>query len=626
MLQIIINKSYSLQLEDTFSMPVIDENPLFINDRIPVAHTINLSAPKTPDNMLFFGFPNRSSTSKIMERYNAEIFHFGALVMEGQLIIIDVQQMINFQFINAFMPIEAKRNMNRIDFGERDFGTAHATIETLAYYNSMYDDYKAAMLESVVTPDEFVTAPVRLSGVMWDGHIAAWGMKNAISMYINYYNPIDQSWSMPPIIAMIAQALFPIIPFPYVHVLFDKVFGEKLENNPFFDDANLRKLVMLCFNHKNFQVSNLYKTNSAGNICYVFPLVDDYTATAGLFKNKWQLNSFMQQYPFSEFMKNLISLFGMSCFIGRKIEFIYNNDLLETEEIFVLNDFVSGEPIVSSEKGKVYILTYGEEKTSETNNIAVPMVSGSPSDAYFDILSATELTKSYKISNNPNVVYELTKQAVGVPLEGQDQKFIVNAKITTPALSIQKYEPDPDAEEVIETHEVRIDVKPLETNIEHYWNELFNQKEEAINRGHWFVPVMPQTDLSAPPYIMLDFGSGRSISNQGHTYRQLHNHHTDAQGVKSLGLSLLINQTDPDGVFNKYHKKMAAYWAKDKLKLTVTAILTPIQNRQITNRMKIHVFGRNFHVLKREYTLSNDRFVKVTFYLIEAFSVLSDDE
>ena len=624
MLEIILNKTYALQLDTNFALQMIDENPLFLDDRIPVAHTLNLAAPITPDNLLFLGFPNRHTNRKIMQRYEADIWHFGAVVMQGELIIIDITETINFQFINAPLPLKAKKTMNVIDFGERDFGTAHATIETLNYSDAMYNDYKDALLQSITTPDEFVTAPVRLSSVEWDGHIAAWGMKNAVAMYINYYNPIDESWSMPPITTMSAMALFPVMPFPYVHVLIEKMFEDKLVSNPFYDDVNLRKLVMLCFNHKNFQLGNYYKTNESGRIFYVFPLADDYTASSGLFQNKWQMASFMQQYPFNNFLKSLLSLFGISCFIGKKIEFIYNNDLLETTECFVLDQYVSGIPTISFEKGKVYVLSYGEEKTTETTTLTVNIQSGSVDASYFDILQAAELTKTYKIADNPNLVFELTKKAVGIPPSGQNQKFVVTQRTITPALAVQKYESDPNDDESPETHNVNIDVKPLETNIEHYWNELFNQQEEAINKGHWYVPVMPDTDLKSPPYIMLDAGMQPAISNQNYAYRQLLNHHTNAQGVKVLGLSLLINKTDTDGVWYKYHRKFSDWYSRDKTKLTVKAILTPMQNRQITNKMKIHLYGKNFHIVKREYPLSNDRYMPVTFYLIEAFSVLSE--
>ncbi len=625
MLEIILNKSFSLQLPDDVAITFIDENPLFLEERIPVAHTISFSVPKTPENMFFFGFPNRPSTARIMDKYEADIYHFGSIILEGEIILIDVKESINLQFVNAFMPSDAKKPLNMLDFGERDFGTAQ--IVNIDYDNPMYDEYEQAILDSITTPGDFVTAPVRLQSVQWDGHIAAWGMKNAVSMYINYYNPIDQNWTMPPVGDMYANAVFPIIPFPYVHFIIKQFFGDRLEVNPFYDDTSLRKLVMICFNHMNFKTSNFYRAGADGKRFYVWPLVDNYLALGGLFANKWLMKNFMQQYPFNEFFKSIISLFGMSCFIGRKIELVYNKDLLLTEDIFDLTPFILANPVISYQKGKIYVLSYGQEKTTETNSIAVPIQGGSVSDAYFNILSSTELTRNYKISDNPNVVYELTKKAVGIPPSGQDQKFVVTSKIISPALSTYKPIEILYGDNAWETYEVSISVKPLENNIEHYWNELFNESEEAINKGHWFVPVLPDTDLKAPPYIMLDNGIQPAISNQNHTYRQLLNHHTNAQGVREhLNLSLLINKTDPDGVFLKYHKEMAEWHKRDKVKMTVEAILTPLQLKQISNKMKIHVAGRNFHIIKREYTLSKTHFIKVTFDLIEAFSVLSDDE
>ena len=116
---------------------------------------------------------------------------------------------------------------------------------------------------------------------------------------------------------------------------------------------------------------------------------------------------------------------------------------------------------------------------------------------------------------------------------------------------------------------------------------------------------------------MLDAGLNHSLDSTQHVYRYITNHHTDAFGQKKLNLSLLINKTDPDGIFIKYHKKIADWYERNKIRLIAKAIMTPFQLRSITNKHKIHFSGRNFFIVKREYEISNDRFIEVTFTLIE---------
>lgn len=645
MLQIILNKRFNLELPEGFSMQIIDENPLFIMDRIPVAHTINMEVQKTPANMLFFGFPDRPTTSKLFEKYEADIYHFGSLVMQGEMLIIEVSETINLQFLNAFMPDNVRKPMNQLDFGEQDFGTAQISIDDLDYTDPMYDDYKQAVSDSVFQPDEYITSPVRINGKTWEGHNAAWGLKNALNMYINYFNPIDQNWKMIDTSAsssdhtnyhLSVAVQFPIVPFPYVHVIIEKILGNVLKENPFYENTDLRKLVLVNFNHHNLLVNNLYADDydfvhlhdgyESYYYYYNFPLADDYTAVSGLFQNKWKHNSFLQEYYFNDFFKNLLKLFGLSCFIGRKIELVYNNDLLDTDEIFDLSNFITNTHTIETERGKVYVLSYGEEKTKESKTEPSLIGNGSVAANFLHLIFyTTELTKQYKVEGNPNLVLEFTRKAVGVPVTGQDQKFIVESKIITPALSIQKYEPDEDDEREVVT--VSVDVKPLEMNLEHFWNELFNEQEEFINKKHWYVPVINEGDIKAAPHIMFDTGLRSTVGEPytTHNYRTLNNHHTDAYGNKTHNLSLLINPTDPDGVFVKYHEKMAKWYEQDKVKMIVTAILTATQIRNITNKMKIHINGKNFYILKREYAISNDRYIPVTFYLIEAFPVLSEE-
>lgn len=617
MLQIRINKSFFLNLPDDFSMTFIDENPLFLSDRIPVPHTISLEAPLSSENRAFFGFPERVTSKRIFDKYEAEIIHFGSVIMSGELIILSVKKTIQFQFVNATMPAKAKKNLNTIDFGEYDYGKSQFDVNELDYTDSMYAEYKAAVSNSINSPDDFCTAPVRLSNMEWEGHAAVNGLKNAIAQYINYYNAIDGTWSMPPKDNQSAKAWFPIVPFPYIHVLIDKFFGDTLDSNPFYDDPTLRKLVMVCFNHNNLNVSNYYSYPDNSRIHYVFPLVDDYTLDVdGLINNKTQQKSFMQEYPFNDFFKSLLTLFGLSCFIGDKIELVYNNSLINTKTIFDLTPFVSGQVDISYEKAKRYILTYGQT-VSEDTGIERPIVKPTIKSMYDQILNviSKNLTENFKLQGT-NAIYEFTKVAVGVPPSGQNQRMEVRSIIKSPALATVKI---PDDDE-IENFEVSISVKPLEMNLEHFWNELSNYDEEAINKENWYVPVISDNSLQNAPNIMIDAGLCASVSHLGLTFRQLLNHHTDARGNKLFNLSLLINDTDSDGVFLKYHKYMADFYAKNKIKLTLTAILTPTQIRSISNQHKIHVSGKNFFIVKREYALSSKKYIPVTFELIESIN------
>jgi hypothetical protein len=628
MLQIILNKSYSLQLPDGFTMRFIDENPLFLNDRIPVPHTIAFEVDRTPDNLLFFKFPDRVTTNKIFMKYKMDIWHFGSVVMEGEVKVLSVEDTIKLQFINAYLPENAKKKMNQIDFDELDHGLMDADKDLLLYAHPKYDDYKLAVSNSVSDPENFVTAPVRIKNTAWDGSEASWGLKNALRMYINYYNPIDSDkWNFPSKSYLggtwRSECIFPIIPFPYLHYLISYFFDDTMEVNPFAVDAELRKIVVVNFSHINFNVDNFCFMKSHAderfNEVAVFPLVDDYTPAAGSALNKVQHKSFMQDYPFNEFLKQILSLFGMTAFIGKTTTFEYNNDLLTTEEIINLSEFVIGKPIISYEEGKIYNLTYGEEKTEEIN-VETPVPSmGTFANAYLNIINLTltpEITKNYKIWGMPNAVYELTRTAKGIPdTANQEQThYVIQCTQKTNALSTAKVD---DTER--EIHSIKVDVKPLEIGIEHYWNEHFNYTNEYIQKRHWVVPLLTDNDLKAAPRLMIDLGLQPTLYTTAHTYRQLSNNYYNSYGDLAAGISLLINETDQFGVYYKYHRKMAEWYLKDKIKITATILLTALHLKKITNKHKIHINGKNFFIIKREYEMSSDKFIPVTFELIEAY-------
>lgn len=622
MFEIIIQKKFSLELPENFEIPFIDENPLFISDRIPVAHSLAMEVDKTSNNLLFFGFPNRVTNTKIATKYPAQIVHFGSVIMNGELNIISVNEKINLQFVNAVMPENAKKKMNQIDFGSYDYGNIDPTPETLQYNDPKYDNYKYFVVNSVFNPENFITAPIRLKGTTWEGHEGAFGLKNAVSMYQNYFNAFDQSFTMPTPLGtnIVIQSIFPVIPIPYLHWIITHFFGETIQSNPFYDDPNLRKLVIVNGTHINFNIDNFYKTNDSGKKLCVFPLVDDYTVVAGSIKNKGEFNSFMKNYPFNDFLKNILSLFGISMFLGEKITFEYNNDLLETDSVIDITPFIVETISVSFEEGKIYNLNYGQDKTQ---NINVETTADGPKtfmNAYLDILLSDQISKNYQIWGMPNAVYQLTKKAVGVPEQGQTQDMIVESEIKISALTTQSVD---DSE--MEVVNMQIDVKPLDVNIEHYWKQQINPVTEYIKKHHWVVPVLDAPDTTSAPNIMIDLGL--KYFTLGENYRMLSNSGRDAYGLYSgVYLNLCITEDDPMSVFEQYHKKIKWWHKQQKTKITCQAILSPAQNNKISNKKKIHLMGKNFHILKREYTLSKNKFIRVTFDLIEAFSVLSDDE
>lgn len=691
MLEILIN-SQQLDLPTDIAIPFVNENPLFLQERIPVEHTINFHVPKTPNNMKLFAHPDRPTAAQLTIDYPTVIKHFGITIMEGTIFIINTAEFIELQFISAQIPSRLKRPINRLEIGdEYSFGQG-------TYINDPDDpnytdadiwaeEYAQTIHDAITDPEEFTVAPIKIADKEWENSEAAFGVENALALYINPYNPnprthideilIPQSITnhlklmpggggksiSPDGYIVFAdyvahKGFFPTIPQPYIYYILNEVMGDVLLNNPFEDDPNLKRLVMIAKNHPS--------ANTTPRIQYIhdippehtptdperthlittIPYSDSYKLTNDVFDIKWKLTSFMQDYPFNEFLKSILSLFGLSCFFHQdKMELIYDEELLLTTETFDLTPFLVDDMNTYYERGKNYYLNYGRDKNTDTNMPETEWAALSFNDAYIKtMMDETPTTRIVSIKDMKNAVYEMTKVAVGIPKTGQEQPFEVKSTMLSSPLETNKeafnrynnplgeegsQEPPETLAEHFrkEIYDLRIETTPLDMNIEHTWPYTGNFDQEYIFKDHWVTPIIHEQDISSPPNIMLDLGYhnilGISLTEVlgEPSYRQLSNTNITAKGYKVGNLSLIIDENNPDSVF-KFHKHKARWQEKDKTKIKVTAILTPLQNKQITNKMKIHIAGKNFHIIRREYNLTHHNHLQVQFELIEAFSVL----
>lgn len=601
MLEIIVNSQYFLNLPSDIEINFIEENPLFLVDRIPAPYSLSFEIPATITNLLAFGFAGRITSSSVKRTVQAEIQHTGLVLAKGEILLLEANQVLKLQFKGSREPEEITANLNEIDYGEKSYGSFPYHAEDINYQDPELEDYVRSMNSTAVQGLDFVIAPVKIKDTPWMGSESKGGMKNAVLQYINYFNPITQSF----FVQDTEKGHTPILPCLYVHKIIERAFGKSLVSNPFSSD-DLNKLVLISTNHHFYLFENLY-TWFWDYINFedvqhgvLFPLVDDYQATNGLIPIHWNFSSFCQAYAFRELLKNLLKIFCMSAYPGVNFRIEYNSSVMNRNVQLNWNDKLAGEAVVSYENAKDYYFSYSGIKKSDTE----VLTSHSTVQEIFNIAIniASEEGSVYTVAST-GAWLKLTRK-----LRGLTSDPWLNCEIEqSPFATIE-----PSTRE--ERFEITSEIRPADMSIEQYWWQELAPKDDIIQKKHWFVPIIEKQKTTDAPYLMFFTGMSGTFQDSG-SYPQLMAHHTDQFGVKRLNTSL--HPDGPDGLIEKYHSTMKAWVEKDKMKVRGSFRLSVLELKNLDIRDKIHLQGRLFYIVKLNFSLSAKSIGLVDVDLIE---------
>jgi len=587
MLEIIVDKKFNLQLPEDIKLQFIEENPTLITDRIPSLYSLSFEVNPTVFNLEAFGFPNRLTSVSIKLKLPAEIRHSGMILARGEIILLSVQSKIKLQFKGNREPGNLRKNLNSIDMGEYNYGNVTYYQYTLDYSHPSLQNYVTSMRTIANTGDPYVIAPVRTertSDIELDNQ---W--YKLFHEYMNYYNPGRNDFTFHDPFANQNQFRWPIMPFPYLKDIIAFAFGDLLENNPFEEDSDLSKLVLITMNHKFFRFYKLFFAipTGTGYITNVnFPLIDNYINGASI-PIEWKFKSFMQKFLFADLLKDLMKIFCMTTFPGIKYRMEFNNDVMARTERVNWDDKLAGDPEISSEAAKKYVFKYsnvsGNNKNAARNK---PSIIEIFNEAYNDTESDGEVL--YK-DESTGGMYNVTRT-----LEGLDSTVALNVEVVNDPLSTIE-----DENEETQTFEISSAVRPATMNITGYreYDVLTTNPQK-----HWFVPKINVKGINDSPYIMFWGGMIETLEKKGQTYPCLMAHHTDHFGVKHLNTSLHPEGTG--GLIEKFHGQMKAWVEKDKIRVKAPFRLSLLEIILLKIWMKVYFQGRLFYIEKLDYSLT----------------------
>lgn len=607
MLEIIANGEV-LEISKDIQINFIEENPLFIIDTIPAPYSLTFEVPATPGNLKIFGFSNRITSNNIKKLLNAEIRHSGLILLSGQLILLETTDtIINLQFKGSRIPESIKKDLNKVEMDQHEYGSFPYNYEDLDYLSTQLEDYVREMIFAAKNGLQYVIAPVRIKGALWEGNENRSGMINSVKMYLNFWNPFYQSFQFK---ETERTAHSPILPFPYVHEVLTSALGNYLENNPFATNSELRKLVLVSMNHENYSFDNLFfwffddsgfETKVVEGI---IPLIDSYTSSNGNIPIKWNLESFNQAYPVIELLKNLMKIFGMKAYPGLKLNVEYVNDIMARSVSENWDNKLTGRPTIYFEPGKKYIFKY-----SSTINSDDKALSNYPSiNEIFESAIADSTGQAHVYADEKtNALYSITRT-----LRGLDSFPTLNCEIKKSALSTSEIT-------VQDKYEVISEVQPADMSIEQLWiaDKTFDTAD-IIKKFHWYVPVIERKARNEAPFIMLYSGMSDLFGSDlsGSQYPQLLNDNVDQFGNTRHNISLLPD--GPSGLIAKFHNRMKEWVEKDKIRVKGSFKLSLLEIKRLNLRDKIHLQGKIFYIYKLNYTLTHDSISLVDADLIES--------
>jgi hypothetical protein len=588
MIEILIHNVGKLDLHPNMQLNIISENPLFLQDRLPSAYSIQFEVPPTANNLLILGMPHRVTSNKLHKRLPADLIHFGRLVSRGEILMTGYDNYPKLQFIGSLALSEMGKNLNQLELGQYDYGSFPAEINGFNYSDAWATDYVAAMNTAAETGDPFVVAPMKIKGALWEGDDSANGIKNAATGYINYYNPLHYNLFA----GNNTRNHIPVLPTIYLKDVLQAVFGDLLTSNP-FDLGDFAKLVLPAFNHQHYSRDNFIKWETTGPLGTPFrmvfvPVVDDYSASPRDLTIKTR--SFQQAYPFTSLLKNVLKMFSMTLYQGTTYSIEKNNDIMAMDTVVNWDAIIAGKPVISYESAKDYVFTFGE---THSNIIANTVKYSSMLTLFSAAIRSDENTDQLLQDESTGAIYKTNM--VTVVVGGVTQK-IVRSEIQQSPINVYYAESDRDK------YVVSSDVKPINTNITTCWGD-----ENPLEVFHWVVPEIEIKDIKSAPYIMLYRGMADNLGGQAYIpygeHPQLLNHNYDNAGLKFSDFSLL--PSGPDGLIAKFHGKFKEWVEKDKLRVKVSVRLSVQEIRDLNMRHKYHIAGRLFYIEKIEYQLTH---------------------
>lgn len=633
MLEILITKDnhqYYLDLSPDIAINITMENPMVLEDRIPVPFSLSFTIPKTTHNLLVFDLPHRIGSYK--EDYKAysnknTVIRFNGLnILFGNLKLVKSTSVLELQFLGIDFNEYLKKSLYELDLGKKYFEGSYANVDYDSTFNFSHSYIEWGNELASGSRGDMVVAPIAILsenqplsrfGYQYESVSRPGNKTYKIPVYsqdrefINFYNPSNQSIVLDgstPTVA-ISKSASPIFPAFRICFLFEVIFGNMLLNNPFEFD-HLYDLVLPTFYFPQWRTI-VPEDIEEGSIRHVPPMVSNprpdressYPSQPYV-----ELKDFLPNVGCNDFFKSLLNLFSLTLIPYQgKFKIIENNTILSSSVQYNWTSKLVDTADLTYQNGKIY--EYGYRNKVKTNS------------TYPDAITVGS-------------IYEMMDYAYTLDDDGfYEQKFIVGKQVFLK--SVQHIEIDNVTEEdevnytllesgfEVETieendkYDVSSGIEILDQYPSKYFRSIFNNVDPDVALAGWQVPALKDIDRNSRPsnfylaYVDADMLIKGETVPSDLTYPHLTARST-AANLKNL------DWAGTYGLLNQFHLPFKNWVEKDKIALNATFLLSHLDLHNLDISEKVHVDGRNFFIEKLQFTIFHDHISPVVADLIEA--------
>jgi hypothetical protein len=603
MLEIIINRE-PVDIPDNVQIALTIENPFMLQDRTPTPYSLNFDLNPTPRNLRLFKYPNRITAKSVYTELDCVIRFRSVNIATGVIKLNNFDQTLKVNFKGVSIADTLRKNLYEQSLRSYQFGQGNTPPSPIDFTTGPGKDYADLWLDAKNYPAAypFAIGPVRYANGEWylwersarpgSPPAVLKGMPDISSaaMYFNYFVPTTGKWMLED-----GDDRFhsPIYPFPYVHYMFDAIFGETLRYNP-FKTGDLSKLVTFASYHPNWRGAQ-YQTRLRMNGMQVDTKPD------------------VAQYPFHVYLETRLPKMGANDYVREMLKIICGTLFSRRGKWEVqLNDTILASNAVDDWEAKLinnltstlqnkqaYNYGYADDNSDDTTTADQTVTSV---QAIYDQTLTEGGSRDYYVST--------TGERYNKSIEdGQ-------AYITPLTYNFGKYNSE-DSDE--NKFDMNPSIVPLPMTIDYFWDvkNLPTGTNTPDNMYFWHVPSYGGDRLVRPEQVnVLLFHGMKQGFRPEDSYPFLSPYNYDLKGNKIASFNL--RWEGEEGLLNTYHQRYRDWVEKDKMKISGTFLLSPLDLHQLDLSKKKYVKGRHFFVEKISLTIRKNRIDPAQVDLLEA--------
>lgn len=638
----------TLDLPTDIQINLVIENPLLNFDKIPVPFTLPFEIPGTSNNLSKTNYPNRATSFKKVD-LAATIVYDGIIFLKGLISVLGYNNKrikLSFKGVDIFDALLQKMftanlpeyNIGAVTYSQSTRPTRPGTPPGNILYTPILDRNTTGNIANTywklftdaakgVGNYPFYCAPVRVVGTNWQfytQHIyraspppivdvnieANLPATSADEMYLNFYNVEDANFNLTrnyrynrpgrtnpdTYVLSSIKANTRCLPFPYIYKLMDVFFSGTLINNPFSDDAELRKLCLITSYHTNWRsvaggyVEDEKLQGMLFSKYFTAPSAENYFI---------KLAEYLPDIAMNDLLKELMKMFCMSVFpVFGKYKLVKNEDIMKDTSSENWQSKLIGEASTELVSSRQYKYGYEDIDDEDTETINDPFTLSTITEMVnFELTANDEYVGYFKISSTGEVY----------------KKELVDSDVVFTRLNSGYGKAK---ETTGETFDAVSSLTPLPMGVNPYWYNTPSTMGMP-SKSYWYCPEFSglRTERPVTTHIMFDRGIVPTPSGS-HSYPFL------ASGVVGPSGQVLGDKSlaweGQKGLLNTFHKEYQTWIEKEKIKLSGTFRLSALDIKQLDLGKKKHVDGKKFYLEKLQVTLTKNQIKPAVVDFIEA--------